>query len=85
MLRPGSHSMVSKIDSMTLTGPGTLQAQRGIGIGSPEAEVAKAYGSFRNAESSTPERFVAGSNFGGVILSFEQGRVSGIFIGAASE
>lgn len=73
------------IDSMTLTSPSTLQTQRGIGIGSTEAEVAKAYGPFRNGESSTPERFVAGSDFGGVIFNFEQGRVSGIFIGAASE
>ncbi len=73
------------IDSMTLTSPSKLQTQRGIGIGSSAAEVAKAYGPFRNAESSTPERFVAGSDFGGVIFSFEQGKVSSIFIGAAAE
>ena len=73
------------IDSITIASPSKLQTQRGIGIASTEAEVAKAYGQFRNAESSTPERFVAGSDFGGVIFSFEQGKVSGIFIGAASE
>ena len=73
------------IDSISVTSPSKLQTQRGIGIGSSEAEVAKAYGPFRNAEDSTPERFVAGSNFGGVIFDFQQGKVSGIFIGAAAE
>jgi hypothetical protein len=73
------------IDSMTITSPSKLQTQRGIGIGSNAAEVAKTYGPFRNAEDSTPERFVAGSNFGGVIFSFQQGKVSRIFIGAAAE
>lgn len=73
------------IERITLNSPSKLQTQRGIGIGSTEAEVAKAYGPFRNAEDSTPERFVAGSNFGGVIFDFQQGKVSSIFIGAAAE
>jgi len=73
------------IASISVTGPSTLKTQRGIGIGSSAAAVAKAYGLFRNAEDSTPERFVAGSIFGGVIFNFEQGRVSSIFIGAAAE
>ena len=73
------------IASISVTGPSTLQTQRLIGIGSTAAEVTKAYGPFRSAEDSTPERFVAGSNFGGVIFNFEQGKVSQIFIGAAAE
>jgi len=47
--------------------------------------VAKAYGPFRNAEASTPERLMAGSDFGGVIFIFKQGKVDSIFIGAAAE
>jgi hypothetical protein len=73
------------IASISVAGPSKLKTQRGIGIGSSAAEVAKAYGPFRNAEDSTPERFVAGSNFGGVIFDFKLGKVSGIFIGAAAE
>jgi hypothetical protein len=73
------------IASISVTGPSTLKTQRGIGIGSTAVAVAKAYGSFRNAEDSTPQRFVAGSNFGGVIFDFQQGKVSSIFIGAAAE
>jgi hypothetical protein len=73
------------VASITVTSPSKLQTQRGIGIGSTAAEVAQAYGPFRNAEDSTPDHFVAGSNFGGVIFTLEQGRVSSIFVGAAAE
>jgi hypothetical protein len=72
--------------SITIASPSTLQTQRGIRIGSPEAEVVKAYGRFRNAEESRPgELLVAGSIFGGVMFDFQQGRVSRIFVGAAAE
>lgn len=71
---------------MTITSPSTLQTQRGIRIGSTEQEVIKAYGRFQNAEDSKPgELLVAGSIFGGAMFNFHQGRVSGIFIGAAAE
>jgi hypothetical protein len=74
------------IDSMTITSPSKLQTQRGIGMGSTEAEVAKTYGPFRNAEDSKEgEVFVAGSVFGGLMFNFQQGKVSRIFIGAAAE
>ena len=72
--------------SITITSPSKLQTQRGIRIGSTEAEVVKAYGRFRSAEDSRPgEFFVAGSIFGGVMFDFQQGRVKRIFIGAAAE
>ncbi|MCK9378146.1 MAG: hypothetical protein M0P73_18660 [Syntrophobacterales bacterium] len=73
------------IASISVASPSKLKTQRGIGIGSTAAQVAKAYGPFRNNEDSTPECFVAGSNFGGVIFTFKQGKVSSIFIGAAAE
>jgi hypothetical protein len=77
---------LKSIESLTITSPSILQTQRGIRIGSPEAEVVKAYGRFQNAEESKPgELFVAGSIFGGVMFDFQQGRVNRIFIGAAAE
>ena len=77
---------LKSIESLTITSPSILQTQRGIRIGSTEAEVVKAYGRFQNAEESKPgELFVAGSIFGGVMFDFQQGRVSRIFIGAAAE
>ena len=77
---------LKSIESITITSPSPLHTQRGIGIGSLEPEVIKAYGRFRNAEDSKPgELFVAGSIYGGVLFNFHQGRVSSIFIGAAAE
>jgi hypothetical protein len=77
---------LKSIESITITSPSTLQTQRGIGIGSTEAEVVKAYGSFQDAEDSKPgEILVAGSIFGGVMFHFRQGKVDQIFIGAAAE
>ena len=72
--------------SITITSPSKLHTQRGIGIGSTEAEVNKAYGRFRNAGDSRPgELLVAGSIFGGVMFDFHQGKVSQLFIGAGAE
>ena len=77
---------LKSIESITITSPSMLQTQRGIRIGSTEAEVIKAYGRFQNAEDSKQgELFVAGSIFGGVMFDFQQGRVNRIFIGAAAE
>jgi hypothetical protein len=74
------------IERITIISPSKLKTQRGIGIGSTEAEVAKAYGRFRNAEDSEDfGGFIAGSIYGGVMFNFDRGRVSRIFIGAAAE
>lgn len=74
------------IASITVTSPSKLKTQRGIGIGSSEEQVSEAYGRFRNARDSEQfGGFVAGSIFGGAMFGFEQGKVSGIFIGAGAE
>jgi hypothetical protein len=74
------------IERITVTSPSTLRTQRGIGVGSTEAEVNEAYGRFRNAEDSEHfNYFIAGSIFGGVMFNFKQGKVSWIFIGANAE
>ena len=63
-----------------------LATERGVRIGSSEAEVKTAYGKVYSAEESRAgETFVAGSVYGGVIFEFEKGKVVGIFIGAAAE
>jgi hypothetical protein len=59
---------------------------RGIGIGSSEAAVRKAYGGLEDKSASkSGESFVAGSLYGGVIFQFKAGKVTDIFIGAAAE
>ena len=74
------------VERITIISPSTLATSKGIRIGSTEAEVKEAYGRFRNAEDSEHfGGFIAGSVFVGVMFSFQQGKVSRIFIGAAAE
>jgi hypothetical protein len=66
--------------------PCTFHTRRGIGIGSSEADVQRAYGGERNAEESRQgSLFVAGSLFGGLTFTLRNGSVAEIFLGAASE
>ncbi|WP_395744496.1 hypothetical protein [Prosthecobacter sp.] len=67
------------------TRPCKLATTQGIKIGSTEAEVIQAYTKWKGEESKPGEMFVAGSTVGGVIFTIKEGKVSEIFIGAASE
>jgi hypothetical protein len=88
-----SLGMVSKtksspqtIESVTAVAPCALTTKKGIHIGSSEAEVKKAYERNHNKEESTPgSSFVAGSTYGGISFQIDKGKVSQIFLGAASE
>ncbi len=72
--------------SITIQAPSLLKTSRGIGIGSTEQEVAAAYGQDQDKEMSESGRsFVAGSIYGGVVFTFENGRVTKIFLGAGAE
>jgi hypothetical protein len=74
------------IESITIVKPARLSTKRGIRIGSTEQAVMKAYKPHWNREDSEHfGRFVAGSIYGGLIFQFKNGRVSGIFLGAAAE
>jgi hypothetical protein len=74
------------IESITLAGPATLSTQRGIRIGSTRQQVVKAYKRYWNREDSKHAGgFVAGSIYGGLIIHFQNGKVSEIYLGAAAE
>lgn len=74
------------IESILLASPSTLSTKRNIRIGSAKQEVIKAYKSHWNKEDSKlSEGFVAGSIYGGVMFTFENNKVSSIFLGAAAE
>jgi hypothetical protein len=63
-----------------------LTTARGIGIGSSEAAVRKAYRELEEKDhTKRGETFVAGSIYGGVIFQFQDGKVVEIFLGAAAE
>lgn len=81
--KKGGPKTVEMIDCMARC---TLKSARGIGIGSTLADVQKAYAAeFNKEESKLPGTFVAGSIYGGLILSFKGGKVSQMFLGAAAE
>lgn len=74
------------VRAITLTAPSVWTTARGISMGRTEAEVMTAYGRDRNAEESQAgQLFVAGSVYGGLLFSFEGGRVTQLFLGAAAE
>ncbi len=66
--------------------PCELATSRGIKIGSPATDLAKAYRKEQNKEAGEPGKlFVAGSIYGGSMFHLEAGKVAQIFIGAAAE
>ncbi|MEM9162450.1 MAG: hypothetical protein AAGC54_05200 [Cyanobacteria bacterium P01_F01_bin.4] len=75
-----------RVASLTLQSPSLLKTQHNIGIGNTWEQVEAAYGDVIEAESSQAyQQLVAGSIYGGLIFSFENGQVSQIFLGAATE
>lgn len=75
------------VNSIMVTAPSKAATSRGIHIGSSEAEVEAAYGDVQDMEgtSESGQSFIAGSIYGGLMLRFEEGRVTGMFLGAAAE
>lgn len=76
------------IAAITVKAPCEYATKRGIEVGSTQAEVEKAYGDVKDQDESGEDdasSFVAGSVYGGIIFSFEAGKVSEIFMGAAAE
>ncbi|NEO85551.1 MAG: hypothetical protein F6J87_15075 [Spirulina sp. SIO3F2] len=73
--------------SVSLAGPNsTFTTARGIKVGSTWAEVEAAYGEEREYGTAGGEHiFVAGSIYGGLIFTFEDDRVTEIFLGAGAE
>lgn len=85
-LASGAKGGPKKILSILAQAPCPLATGRGVKVGSTEAEVRKAYGPWEEKTESKPgETFVAGSIYGGIIFSFQAGRVRRIFFGAAAE
>jgi hypothetical protein len=69
--------------SLRVAKPSTLETSKGIGIGTPLAELEKAYS--RNAEDSSDRQFVAGTLYGGLVCEIVDGKVESIFLGASAE
>jgi hypothetical protein len=73
------------VDSISVSGP-SLQTKQGIHVGSPEADVVKAYKQDINKDDRKPgEGVVVGSIYGGLMFGIKKGVVTNIFLGAMAE
>ena len=74
------------VESIEIVSPSNLGTKKNIRIGSAKQEVIKAYKSHWNKEDSKLSGgFVAGSIYGGLMFTFENNKVTSIFLGAAAE
>lgn len=82
----GTKSGPKTVFCLRASAPCRLATKAGIKIGSAESAVRKAYAAHVDRETPpSPESFIVGSIYGGIIFSFTDGKVSRIFVGAAAE
>ncbi|MFO1129036.1 MAG: hypothetical protein U1E66_11470 [Rhodospirillales bacterium] len=74
------------VTAIVISQPSQLATSRGIRVGSSEEEVLEAYQPFLDRSATRRGKtIVAGSIYGGLIISIAQGKVSEIFLGAVAE
>jgi hypothetical protein len=74
------------IAAIVIAPPSSLVTSRGIGVGTPEEKVLEAYQPFLDKGATRRGKtIVAGSIYGGLIVSLAQGQVSEIFLGAIAD
>lgn len=80
------------VHSMHMEAPSKRTTSRGVGIGTPYAEVDRTYTPFRGKggqdgepEVWGPESIIVGSVYGGTFFTFEGGVVARVFVGAGAE
>ncbi|HEY6529204.1 MAG TPA: hypothetical protein VIZ65_10960 [Cellvibrionaceae bacterium] len=75
-----------RLSDMEIIAPSQLKTERGVGIGSTEAQVRTQYiGQINTEESVAQKTLVLGSMYGGVIFELNKGSVQRIFVGASAE
>ncbi|HEX9060384.1 MAG TPA: hypothetical protein VF941_09410 [Clostridia bacterium] len=84
MVRKGKGQSLNMINARYPCG---LKTKQCIGIGSTKEEVISAYKNLINQEEFNRDnnRIVIGTVYGGIIFSFDNNKVSKVFIGAAAE
>jgi hypothetical protein len=73
------------INMIEIKNPCDFKTSKNIFIGSSYKEVMSAYKKYYSEEFSSPDTFVAGSIYGGVMFNFARGKVESIIIGAVAE
>ena len=85
MTAPDMTAPVNDHIAVTVFPPFDGKTSRGVGIGSTEEEVRAAYKNLIDPGSRPGEMIIAGSVYGGVFFTIEDGKVTTIFIGAGAE
>ena len=73
------------LETVRVTAPRPGQTLAGVGVGSTAEEVRAAYPDLIDEELSGGDRLVAGSAYGGLIFTLEDGVVTGVTLGATAE
>jgi len=81
----GEKDQDKKLNMILATAPCFFKTSKGIGIGSIAEEVVKAYQEYLEPGFWNINYIVAGSVYGGIILTAEDGKISQIFFGAAAD
>ncbi len=76
---------VWRVERFVVTAPCPWKTPQGIGIGSSDQQVRKAYSQLLDSESQSATQLVVGSIYDGVIFHIKNGKVESIFVGAAAE
>jgi hypothetical protein len=76
---------VWRVERFTVSAPCPWKTPQGIGIGSSDQDVRKAYSQLLDKEGQSPTQLVVGSIYDGVIFRLKNGKVESIFVGAAAE
>lgn len=81
----GESDQKQTVNRISMDAPCKFITSKGVGVGSSYAQVAQLYKAFLNPAFSDSDVLVAGSIYGGVIFSFEEGVLRSVFIGAEAE
>jgi hypothetical protein len=82
----GADQQAPAIAGLRIGPASAFKTQRHIGIGSSYADVERAYAKEKDdAMSQPPFILVAGSPYEGIVFSFENGRVTQVYLGAPAE
>ena len=74
------------VSSISVVAPSEFKTARGIGIGSTEDDVIEAYQDQEDPTiSESGQTFVAGSIYGGLFFTFNEGQVVKMFLGGGAE
>ncbi|MBI5538678.1 MAG: hypothetical protein HY951_01360 [Bacteroidia bacterium] len=81
----GAENSNQVVNSIYVKSPSDAKTSRNIGIGSNITDVTNKYSNEIDKSQTTEFQIVAGTIYGGIVFTFENKKVTSIFIGASAE